>query len=217
MKMVALNAAVQAARFGEEGLALGVLADYIQQLSRETSGHIESIGEDLRSIFESAAHLRDSAASLKRRSTEESMQMNAEMKEMIPSLQRLDEEAKSLMGRIEDEGSALSQDLQSSGGGLHFQGELFESIEALGAEIDAACSRMEPFFRKKSRSERSGALMLEGLEGKYTMQRERDVHHSILGAHSVHGDSPLTAPEGALREAADEKGEEEFDENVELF
>jgi hypothetical protein len=57
MKMVSLNAAIHAAQFGQEGMALGVLADYLHESSQSTSKQIGAIGEGLQIIFENAAHL----------------------------------------------------------------------------------------------------------------------------------------------------------------
>ncbi|MBI5593939.1 MAG: hypothetical protein HY881_26105 [Deltaproteobacteria bacterium] len=54
MRMIALNAGIHAAHLGQEGAALGILAESISRLSNETSRKIDEISGTLRAVMDEA-------------------------------------------------------------------------------------------------------------------------------------------------------------------
>jgi hypothetical protein len=143
--------------------------------------------------------------------------MVAELRKMIPSLQQLNEEAMSLLERIEGEGEVLSSETRSSAQDLCLHREILRGIDDLASDTDAACMRMEKgLIRKLSR----GGLQrqsMEALEQRYTMQRERDVHHSMWGLPNTEECRDLDESEPDHQETEGMKQEEDLGENVELF
>jgi methyl-accepting chemotaxis protein len=214
MKMISLNAAVQAAHVGGKGLAMGVLAEQIHTLSQETSGRVTSISEDLHCILDHASNLKDCTALVSQRRAEEGLQMVEDLKRMLPLLRKLDAEAVTLLDRIEAEGETLSTEIRDRSEGLHFHEQILQGIDSLSSEIEKECAKIgEGPAKKDRRSSRSGGIGgMKELAKTYTMQREREVHLSMLGAGNSES-APGVDPE----KAGEKKQGEELGENVELF
>ena len=213
MKMIALNAAIHAAHVGEEGLALGVLAEQIHTLSQGTSERIHSIDEDLKQIFDHAGSLKNCAGVESRRAAQEEVQMAEHLNRMIPSLRQLDAESHSLLERVEAEGDELSTVTWRRAEELNFHEPILQGIDSLAAAVEKERTRIGRHIVKKGgRSARPGAAVaLEELAERYTMERERDVHRSVQRSEGSLDRSPLPAH----GPGQDEGGE--LGENVELF
>jgi methyl-accepting chemotaxis protein len=219
MKMISLNAAIHAAHVGEQGLALGVLAEHIHSLSQATSGKMTSISEDLNCIVDHAGRLKNSAGVVSRRKAGEGLQMIEDLNRMIPYLRGLDAEAICMLKRIDTEGAGLSMETRKRTEALHFHEQIIQGIESLASEIEKECTRIGSRLKNKGkRGNRSNGIAgMEELAKSYTMQKERDVHRSMLGRLEAKGRSFSTGDEADPYEVIRKGNVEELGENVELF
>ncbi|TLD96379.1 HAMP domain-containing protein [Helicobacter jaachi] len=153
--LLALNAAIEAARAGEHGRGFAVVADEVRKLAErtqhsitETSGIIQSI---LQSINEISTDMENSSKSM-----QDLTQQSSAMKENIESLSQLVQEAmekslSSLEGAqkvnsntsaILDNGIKIAQCVESI---VEISGQMQESSGTLGAQTKALDNKLEAF------------------------------------------------------------------------
>ncbi len=216
MKMIALNSCVHAAHIGDEGVALGVLANAIQQLSDETSRRINNVAENLKSIITVAGELSAAARSEKGRTAEE--QMTDDLKILMEPLHQLDMDVVSLAGRIEKAGVALSGDIERTIDGISVQTRIAEGIGEVSAAVDEVAAGLRPLVSAGGFAVGKGQRLQE-LAARYTMQREREIHSSVAVAERVVAAASLPAADGDQKKAHKDENAAEtgLGDNVELF
>lgn len=215
MKMIALNACVHAAHIGEEGMALGVLANSIQQLSDETSRRITAVEENLRAIIAAAGDLSaegdDKDAWQGRRV--------AALRELMQPLEALEGEIVSLAARIDRAGASLSDDIEKTIGGITVHKRIAGVIGEVSCAVEDVVAGLRTSIPAGEHAAGRGQH-LEGLAAMYTMQQERDVHSAITVSPVA-----LSLGPAALNGVVEEKGEDppghkngdDMGDNVELF
>jgi methyl-accepting chemotaxis protein len=210
IELIALNASVQAAHTGDEGLALGVLAGAIQRLSMDARTLTDEVAGELRAIAGHALELQklsDVSADAQRME-----QMMGRLEEMISSLRNLNRQTMDMFGEIQADGDVLCRNLQARIDGITFHHDvLLDLVQARGTFAQLADQAMVQSSEDCDPSKRSDRL--KELLARYTMEAERMVH---LGGE--YGEA--TAAEGDDIELfGDDDGVELFsgDENVELF
>ncbi len=208
MKIIAINAAIYAAHVGEEGVALGVLAEHTHMLSQETTGQIASISENLQSVVDCANELKGETALQNRQRAEEETRVVEELKTMIPLLRQLDAEAMSMAGRTQEVGGSLSADIRKRSEEMRFHLPILKEIDSVAAMIEEECERIGGSLPKEGEHDGVHDVgRMEEMMKKYTMQKERDVHRLAVGA-----------TESGMESGADtERRQEGLGENVELF
>lgn len=210
IELIALNASVQAAHTGDEGLALGVLAGAIQHLSMDARSVTDEVAGELRAIADHALELQkmsDVSADARRME-----QMMGRLEEMINSLRSLNRQTMDMFGDIRTDGNVLCRDLQAQIDGITFHRDVLQDLaQARGTFEQLADQAMVQSSEDCDPSKRSDRL--KELLARYTMEAERMVH---LGGE--HGEA--VASEGDDIELfGDDDGVELFgdDGNVELF
>jgi len=183
MKLIALNAAIHAAHIGQEGAALGVLADAIRQLADDTAAHIEAIASDLKTLVDQASRFtQDRNAGGFGHSAAEIDALPAAIQTMIGSLKTMDDTVSGLLSRIDQDGSGLMQDIETSVSGITVHermGKVLQQIaadlEAMVQEIRVACPDAQGVLPEQT-------APAEDVSDRYTMEREREIHRSIAAA-----------------------------------
>jgi methyl-accepting chemotaxis protein len=223
MKMIALNAAIHAAHVGDEGLALGVLAEHLHRLSNDTSQNIASIDQELKAVFTQAERLQRCAGQNGAGSVEERFRMTEELGRMIPVLKELNQQSVDMLESIDAGGKTLSAEIQDRAGDLHFDG-ILQAVDTLVSEIEREIARCELAISKQGGKGGSGGSTGSGIHKMaqvYTMEREREVHRAILGgeppveAEAVSRNLSLAAP--GEEPAEEKKSGDDLGDNVELF
>jgi methyl-accepting chemotaxis protein len=215
MKMIALNACVHAAHIGEEGMALGVLANSIQQLSDETSRRITAVEENLRDIIATAGDLSDGDDDenfLKGRRVEA-------LRALIQPLEELDGEIVSLAARIDRTGAALTEDIEKTISGITVHERIAGVIGDVSCDMEDVAAGLRASLPAGEHAAGKGQH-LEKLAAMYTMQQERDVHSAVTVSQSAFSPGPIAAdgdPEEKSDDARGHKTEEDMGDNVELF
>jgi methyl-accepting chemotaxis protein len=223
MQMIALNACVHAARIGDDGVVLGVLAEAIHQLSVDTAGQIEVVSGSLTAITAEAGSLSTGAdcRHLERGQTEDEA-MTDHVGALLAPLHRMDEEISVLMSRIDDAGSELSRDIEQAVLGITVQKRMEQGIgevvSGLGQLIQEMKNLVPGADQVKHRQE------LADLTARYTMEQERRVHQAVAASASVLAAPSSLAPDREMNRPPVEgpavvtaANQEELGDNVELF
>lgn len=165
MKVVALNAGIRAAHVGRQGAALGVIAESIQQMSREALVLTKGLASGFREIITCARNLgdgekttREAPEILLQKATALLWQLqNANARE-IDQLQEMDAMAATLADDLLQ--VAIATDVHQS-----FSHDIAQVVEQLNLATPLAVTG----------TERNSRLFRELLD-RYTMNSEREVH-----------------------------------------
>jgi methyl-accepting chemotaxis protein len=177
MKMVALNAAVHAARIGEEGLGLGVLADALHPLSVETSLQIGAIAGDLNTIISISKELSDNLSGDAAAPQEDTERMSDHLKAMMAPLHCIDENNLSLLAGINGIVKGLSEDVEKTTTAISIHTKIDQEVNRLDAELMAIVAEMRSALPAGESG--SAGQHLRGLSARYTMDKEREIHQSV--------------------------------------
>jgi hypothetical protein len=165
MKVVALNAGIRAAHVGRQGAALGVIAESIQQMSREALVLTKGLANGFREIITCARNLGD-AEKITREAPEILLQkatallgqlQDANSRE-IDQLQEMDAMAAALAEDLHQ--VAIATDVHEA-----FSHDIAQVVEQLNLGTSLAVTG----------TERNSRLFRELLD-RYTMHSEREVH-----------------------------------------
>lgn len=208
MRFVAMNASINAARIGDRGVSLGVLAINTQELARQTSDDIQVIADALQSIFSVAQTLSSHSDSSSDLHSTFMQGLNAEFQSVRNDLHTLDEQLGSTLKDIDAHSRQLSADVSAAA-------ERMQSPYALQAEIHGLSDSLESYaariFSGLTDEEQRSYSLLANLESGYTMQAERELHRAHLDGLKGNGGREAAAV------ASDVPDGGELGDNVELF
>ena len=208
MRMIALNACIHAAHIGQEGAALGTLAESIRQLSDETSRKIEEISESLKAIvteagtFSADADIEDALTPpppATRTSltvqTEMSIQTtgrtNVQIEALIAPLHQMDQEVSGLLTRIGQDGGSLTQDIEVTVQHIDIHHKISAKIHEVTTALEGIVTDVKQ--RCPVAAPESASGVTTEMAGRYTMEREREIHQSIAGAAAAAAAASATA------------------------
>ncbi|MCX5828971.1 MAG: hypothetical protein NTV58_13365 [Deltaproteobacteria bacterium] len=199
MRVTALNACIHAAHIGDSGLALGVLAESIHQLSADTSGSIDSISTNLASIGGEAESLsRQGGRYDQERLERENGTLLDQVKSLMKPLRQMDEELSGLLQRFDSDGAALQQEIEEMAAHVRVHdgmdrgiGAVVTSLKEMTVEIRAALPAGSGLAK---------AVAPGDLATRYTMEKERKIHMDIVA-------SAPAAAIGILPMPAEDRGE----------
>jgi len=204
VELLALNASVKAARTGENGQALGVIAVAIQHLSfeaRDQSGNIVSILQE--SLQASDRMARETQESFDLR---EVNRVNETLESLISDMQSLDEQASGLQSDVH---SYADQVL----GYVHTVFNVLEENRSILSELEDLYLQLEDIAAESADIAPNGSgehsPRLQKLLSRYTMESERMVHDMVSGLERI--------GERDSDEERDSDSESEDWDNVELF
>ena len=211
MRVTALNACVHAAHLGEDGLAMGVLADSIHKLAAHTSGNIEAISNHLTAIVRETESLsRQDGRYDQTRLDKEGESLLLDVETLMKPLQQMDLELAGLLQRIGCDGAELQREIQGLADGLPAQEEMSEGMERVRDFLKALVGRMRVSL---PRGQGDGQAMMPGDLSRYTMDREREIHLAVTASPLV----ALPVAAGKEEEIEVRDGTDDMGDNVELF
>ncbi|MHB9098463.1 MAG: methyl-accepting chemotaxis protein, partial [Syntrophales bacterium] len=218
IRMIALNASIRAAHVGEHGLALGVLADSIQELSAETTHHADAISARLKTVIASAEELASRVSRTRGANDGGREHLEGEIARMIEPLHRIDQSMVTLLTRMSEQGRTLSDAIAETSGGIEVHRQFDQDIRQLNADLGKAVARMRALLPADGHQEETTDW--KRLEDRYTMNREREVHRLVMGGAATVPpvgilDSPVSTSSGEKNPPGD--GEDGLGDNVELF
>lgn len=179
MRLVSLNTAVTCARLGDNGRALAVASLQIRELVSEMVARSEAVAAPLEEVRALASMLVDTR---KGEASASSLVRNAE--ESLNFLRNAEDRIRGAMRDVSDLGNEVARVAAEAGAALHRPMELADALADIEAELETAAAASGA-----ATGETGGATALVQLRKAYTMQEERDVHDSFLGASSDHGPS----------------------------
>ena len=215
IELIALNAQVKAALTGEEGAALGVLAEAIQRLSVDAITQTSAVSGTLKLITEATDGLSSSADADVSELDGEVQVMVDSLTGLLKSLQRVNEKLDNCLSTVKETVQSLCTDIEHATTGITAHQKVSRVLSEVVGELSGVVSearRLAPAgFGLES------AEGLQRLAERYTMHSERKIHASIFNGGSVvmptAGAVPLTGEQADMP-----PGESDgFGDNVELF
>jgi len=206
MELIALNASVKAAHTGENGLAMGVLAEDTRKLSVEAGDNTSQVAKGLEEISSSSEDLK---ADIRESSefSEQNKETASRVSEIVEKLDQVNQEVSSLFIDVRERAQSLRGYLEELAETRQLESEVTGDLERVRRDLLAIkdqAREMVPSVDKQALSNR-----LQDILNRYTMETERLVHKSFSGEQD----------EGAPEQGGGEDGgdSQEFGDNVELF
>ena len=198
IELIAMNAQIKAARTGDQGAALGVIAEAIQRLSVDALKQTGTVSGTLRSVTVSTEHLfhglNEEAEGL-----EESIEtMTGELQSLLKTLQSLNESLITRVMNLEQQVTSLSDDIEGTIDSITVHERMSAGLEEVVVSLEGLLRETVPYVPEsaaKGKTER-----LNELSKRYTMHSERIVHAGYAG------DTGLSSGAGI-----------DMDDNIELF
>lgn len=209
IKLIAINSQIRAAHTGEEGAALGVLAEAIQRLSVDACHQTVTVSDTLREVSTVTDELCNSDVHVFDNIEAQTENLSHEIGDLVGLLQRMDASLSRNLQESDEAVQLLVADVASTTGGITIH-------DAVGSGIDGVVAELQTVLGQARELEPDLKLAdLSSLSDRYTMHSERRVHAAVTGQRAdIHpaGGEPLPLVASAMDEAGGGLGA-----NVELF
>lgn len=224
IRFIALNALIKAVHIGEQGLALGVLAESISHLSNDALAQTSRITANLRSIQELAGSLRQSARQQTSQNQEQAKELESELSAIVGRMRMMDGEICRRMDQVQAGTRELATEITATREKIHIDQVFSATLDDIARELETATRIFNR--RRPASADTSKHTIFKELGSRYTMQKERILHERHLAGRA---ESPFPAIPEKAREtsppvpalpdgsagAGDPAGE--LGDNVELF
>jgi len=197
--LLALNAAIEAARAGEAGRGFAVVADEVRKLSAETDHAVskiqEGIGEVAKTIEEQLHDkIKNSTIDQQKIVLENFTQHLSNMGANYHNLMKRDEET---LSHLTNSSNTLSNMFMDVMAGIQFQDITRQQIEQIQNALNRLNSHVVQMVEMLRSKDLSNAASLrdhiDQMYNNYVMKGQRDVHESVMEVNSQsNGDSPAT-------------------------
>ncbi len=205
--LLALNAAIEAARAGEHGRGFAVVADEVRKLSHKSNTSSAGIKEVIRKINKRIEDASRSIREMATRDVEESEKARDEVNRMLEDIVRAHDGLKSSIDLLAESSRDIASDISSIVTSLQFQDitrqrieHVIEPLEEIRAEMDGVLAGGPGTVLE------GGGDRLERLVERYTMEKERSTLEVVAGKRA---DDGRVVPAKAVGS--------ELGDNVELF
>jgi methyl-accepting chemotaxis protein len=217
--LLALNAAIEAARAGEHGRGFAVVADEVRKLSARSNDAAYKIHSLIRNVDGQIKGIYSSTEKNTEKSTLKSAEAEKTVDDTIQTIDNLLGSAKDELEVLTMESETLATDISRIVVSMQFQDITRQRIEHVVEPLMSFRTELEDVVTKVTQmGERIHAGIWGGnekwLEGIYTMESEREVMKRTLDR----GNGQENEPAGAFRSDAVSKTADKIDDgNVELF
>jgi methyl-accepting chemotaxis protein len=227
IERIGLNASVQAAHIGENGRAMGVLAEAIHSLSLESNKQTQDITKILNEVISESKRFQTQAQEANELASKES-DLIVSFEGLIRVLQQTQTNIQINLDEVGKLSNNLIEKLRTITEDRQLEHELMERFENAQQELGAIRQKVSEYLPEQgvNRSERLNSLL-----EKYTMESERQVHMQLFGHEEDAADDNISLFDdeaadnvelfddlGGFEDNPEEKEEEnEFGDNVELF
>ena len=191
--LLALNAAIEAARAGEAGRGFAVVADEVRDLSAETDKAVTQINKGIQSVADSIqTQFQDKLGHSNNEAERQTLlgfseQLNALGKDY----QEMTEHDALLLGEVRDSSQKLSSMFMDALASVQFQDMTRQQIEQvqdalnrLDSHADLLATRLKQ-FEDPHFELRPLTAHLDEIYSNYVMNSQRDTHHAATGKGSA--------------------------------
>jgi len=206
IKLIALNAQIKSAYTGDEGAALGVLAEAIQRLSIDAIDHTGAVSDTLQGIIAVTDRLSEGVSVETTGLESEVHDLVETLSGLVQTLRQVNDTLHHSLRRMDDSVTQLSSDIEQVIGGITVHRKVAQVLEQSIGELSGVVAQA----RRLAPAGVAGNL--DQLAQRYTMQSERRIHESLSGSGAGRREPTLSAPAPPAAANDDDLGG-----NVELF
>ena len=203
IELIAINASIKAARTGDIGAALGVLASAIQKLSVEARSQTDTVTGILDKIGQSSKALSQNTENSA--GAEQLQNITAGLKELLGKLRGMNNQMSGQLASVKQSGQSLGQAIGQAASSIIFPVDIISVLQSNQTRLTDLVQSLAPVVPRDRRVVHSQRL--REMMQRYTMEAERLVHLSLSG------DAPLASSAGPEPGAAGDG----LGDNVELF
>ncbi len=213
IEVIALNARIKAAKIGDSGLALGVVAQMMQEVSVKAHVITTTISQFINTIKLAVKILSDQINSDD--DNKEAENISHDLDETLQFLRKVNDKINVDLLRVSEKGDVLSRSIRESIKSIHehdLAGKVLDRvIGGLKGIVDEATLYTQGGEKVDS------VRLLSGLSKNYSMKSEHTIHRTFVFSRG-NGDSFMTGD--TTENGPDEESERsknELGDNVELF
>jgi len=201
IKLIALNAQIKSAYTGDEGAALGVLAEAIQRLSIDAIDHTGAVSRTLQAIIGVTDRLNEGVSAETSGLESDVHGMVDTLSGLLRTLRQVNDTLQRSLRSMDDAVTHLSSDIEQVTGGITVHRKVSQVLEEAIRELSGIIAEA----RRLAPASAAGGN-LDQLANRYTMQSERKIHESLM-----------EGPAAAARQAPPPAYDDDLGGNVELF
>jgi len=211
IQRISTNATIRATHLGAAGVALNKIAEVMQRLALESNANTEQVAAMLDQMTGAAARVSGPENDAPGAKTV-TPGVAEQMQQAIGELHGSSESSFRRVDEIAGLGSQLAQDIAAIRASFQ-AGRIFEeTVDRARADLKTLGAHDGPASLEALGAD--ATQHLEALAQTYTMQRQRDVHRSIVQAASISGATSVPAVRPPPSEVSGDAG---LGDNVELF
>ncbi|NVN93435.1 MAG: methyl-accepting chemotaxis protein [Desulfuromonadales bacterium] len=206
--LIALNSQIKAAHTGQEGAALGVLAEAIKRLSDEAVRQTEAVTSTLTVIHTTTKHLSTENEQEETESGGLIASMETELSGIIRTLGGMNDDLFHLLAGLGENVHSLTADVEQATAGI----DVHDRIKSMADEVLGDLVRIVDQARQIEPASSQFKQNLQHMEERYTMESERHIHEAIARKRAGHH-----AVSTHVEKQATVESDSEFGDNIDLF
>jgi methyl-accepting chemotaxis protein len=175
IKLIALNAQIKSAYTGEEGAALGVLAEAIQRLSIDAIEHTAAVSGTLQAIIGVTEGLNHGAGCEDSTLESEVCGMVTTLTALVDVLRGVNETLHRSLSRMDGAVTLLSSEIDQVTAGITVHRKVNQVLEGVVRGLGGIVAEA----RRIAPAQAGGGNFAE-LASRYTMNSERKIHQSLI-------------------------------------
>lgn len=190
--LLALNAAIEAARAGEAGRGFAVVADEVRDLSARTSAFSQQIGGLMQSMRDGVRQTESAISQMASQDMTFALSSKGEVEQVLAEVERLNQQREQGVARLSAHSDAMDAEVGQAITAMQFQDMVSQLIGHVVERVDAlagVCQGLEALGAASLPAERERAL--QAMQAQIAaMPAIKDVH-SVNQARIAVGDIEL--------------------------
>jgi len=204
IEIIALNARVKSARTGENGAALGVLAEAILTLSLDAKRHTNSTTIALSNIVDASKKMKSNLDENEKETTKKEIEASdKKINDVMESLLKMESETSSMISKMKTDVNKLNSEINKTIESI----SIHKHVDSVIGEVISELSSIAFELKSKADLKTDRVKHTSKLLAKYTMQSERKIHKSFTRDWSYHDE----------KENKTDPDQDSLGDNVELF